>query len=190
MRLKALLLGCLLAGASVAQIPGPYGVFGGPIPSYLLPSGAPLGSTAFTSDYGMMVSNGTTWAVNTSTSSIPANTVLGSVAGGAPGALTVLPGGVSPNVFPASPTERTVQLRLAIALTQQLRRPMRRAAGMWWCQPVHGTQRYRSSTITLTFVYLEPVSDSTGLTAQPSLSGPGESCTIRATVVVPARLCM
>src|SRR6185312_5273078 len=49
------------------QAAGPYGIFGGPIPSASLPpatSTAGANNTyAFTSDQGLMVSNGTAWSV-------------------------------------------------------------------------------------------------------------------------------
>jgi hypothetical protein len=90
----------LLCGAAFAQTPGPYGVFGGPIPSTKLPSGAPVGTIAFTSDQGQMVSNGSTWVVvSSSTASIASGTILGNSSGStaAPSALTALPSGVSLN---------------------------------------------------------------------------------------------
>lgn len=56
-KMMVLLLFPLMMGAALS----PYGVFGGPIPSSLLPANTPSGTWAFTSNLGAMVSNGTTW---------------------------------------------------------------------------------------------------------------------------------
>lgn len=56
-----LLLALAFSAGSLAQVPGPYGVFGGPIPSANLPVNVPSNATAFTSDLGFLNWNGSAW---------------------------------------------------------------------------------------------------------------------------------
>jgi hypothetical protein len=96
MKSRLLILILLLAsGIAFGQTPGPYGVFGGPIASSKLPSGAPSGTIAFTSDQGQMVSNGSTWVVvSSSTASIASGTILGNSSGS-----TAAPSANAPSVY-------------------------------------------------------------------------------------------
>jgi hypothetical protein len=60
----------LLSSTALAQeIPVPYGIFGGSIPSTLLPDDPPALSIAFTNDLGMLQFNGSAWVPFTSGSS-------------------------------------------------------------------------------------------------------------------------
>ena len=111
-RFARALLGCaLLAGAAQAQITGPFGVYGGPIPSASLPPAnlVPTNTIAFTSDQGMMVDNGSAWVLFPN--SIPAGTTIdaGSVT------QTSSTDTLAPGLFPGSSVRYPASTSVTIA---------------------------------------------------------------------------
>jgi len=69
----------LLPSLALAQSYGPYGVFGGPVPSASLPAATlvPTNTYAFTSDLGLLVDNGASWVAASSAGSAAFNALTG-----------------------------------------------------------------------------------------------------------------
>jgi hypothetical protein len=85
MKRLLLLLSLAASFAHAQSAQGPYGVFGGPIPSASLPAAAlvPANTVAFTTDQGLMIDNGSAWVVLGSSGgvSIANGTVCGNTSG-------------------------------------------------------------------------------------------------------------